>query len=181
MNPPPACPRVKKTVLRPTPALCATSAALPLNRSGSSYPFASASRSRYRPRASHIEPAKFARRVDHVPLRPLQDADDPATATRYVPVDHGSHRVSPGQIDQRAAGWAGRIGFHTPIIEVAAYGPRVGISKQVASSLGTDRTTPDQVLRLDSSLVEFVCRDPQFKGFLREILISSLEVALQFP
>jgi hypothetical protein len=39
----------------------------------------------------------------HIPLWPLQDADDPAAATRHVPIDHGSYRVSPNQVDQRAA------------------------------------------------------------------------------
>ena len=67
----------------------------------------------------------------HIPFRPLQDADDPAATTHHLAVDHGGYRVPTGQVDQCAAGPAGRIWFHAPIIEVRGDGPGGGISKRV--------------------------------------------------
>src|SRR5208282_5818268 len=79
---------------------------------------------RARPRSSR---RGLARRVDHVPFRPLQDTDDPAAATRYVPVDHGSYRVSPGQVDRRSTGPAGGSGFHDATNVPGGDGPLGGI------------------------------------------------------
>lgn len=71
----------------------------------------------------------------HVPFRPLQDADDPAAATRYVPVDQGSYRVAPGQVHPSAAGRAGRIGLHTTPNALAGHRPRGGIAKRATLAL----------------------------------------------
>jgi len=75
----------------------------------------------------------LTRVVNHIPFRPLQDADDPAAATRYVPVDHGSYRVSAGQVQRRTAGPAGRIRLHATISEVAEDGLRGGVSERGSS------------------------------------------------
>ncbi len=76
------------------------------------------------------------RAIDDIPFRALQDADDPAAATRYVPVDYGRYRVSPGQVQQGAANAAGRVGFHATKREAAGDGPRRGISKRVPPQTG---------------------------------------------
>ena len=71
--------------------------------------------------------------VDYIPVWSFQDADDPAAATSNIAVDDGSHRAPPSQVDQCAAGLAGRIGLHTGPTGVAKEEPRGGILKRRVS------------------------------------------------